>query len=56
MIVRDKFLEALACTGSVESVTVITTVLAPGAVGVPVIAPVLALIARPAGRPVADQE
>jgi len=35
-------------------VTVSVTVKVPAAVGVPEIAPVVALIAKPAGRPVAD--
>ena len=37
------------------SFSVIVAVGAPAAVGVPVIAPVLALIVMPAGSPVADQ-
>src|SRR4051812_8914775 len=46
---------AVRRVGLVESVTVIVTVLVPSVVGVPVIAPVEALSARPAGRPIADQ-
>jgi len=38
----------------IASVTVPVTVKEPAAVGVPEIAPVVALIAKPAGRPVAD--
>ena len=38
-----------------ESVTVIAAVLVPGALGVPEIFPVLLLMLRPAGSPVADQ-
>ena len=50
----DRLLVAVRCVGLVESVTVIETVLAPAAVGVPVIAPVDGSMLSPAGRPVAD--
>ena len=42
-------------TGIAESVTVITAVLVDPDIAVPLIAPVGGLIARPTGRPVADQ-
>ncbi len=41
--------------GEPESVTLMATILELGPAGVPVIAPVDALIERPVGRPVADQ-
>jgi len=44
------------CVGAVESVTVSLTLLDPVVVGVPEITPLVALLARPAGRPVADHE
>jgi hypothetical protein len=53
-IVIARFLLALDRVGLVESVTVILTVLAPNAVGVPLIAPVEAFRDRPRGNPVAD--
>ncbi len=53
--VSDRVFEALCC-GAVESVTVIVTLLAPAAVGMPEMTPVVELIANPAGSPVAAQE
>ena len=48
-------LAVAVCWGLPESFTVMFAVLVPaGPVGVPLIAPVPALIVRPAGRPVAD--
>lgn len=41
------------CAGLLESLTVIATEDVPAEVGVPVMAPVAALIWRPLGRPVA---
>ena len=46
---------AVCGVGVVESVALMITLPLLAAVGVPVIAPVPALIERPAGRPVADQ-
>src|SRR6266478_2739539 len=51
----DRFAVAVRCVGLVESVAVIAATLVPGVVGLPVIAPVDALIPNPAGRPVAVQ-
>ncbi len=51
--VNDRLFVAVCGAGNVASVTVTVTVLVPAAVGVPLICPVLALIAKPAGRPVA---
>jgi hypothetical protein len=42
------------CCGLPESLTVTLAVLVPAVVGVPLIAPLVALIDNPAGRPVAD--
>ena len=53
-IMIDRFAVAVWCVGLEESITVSAAVLDPVAVGVPLIAPVNALIVRPAGRPVAD--
>ncbi len=53
--VIEKVFEAVCGVGEPESVTVTVTGLVPAAVGVPVICPVLALMLRPAGNPVADQ-
>ena len=39
-----------------ESVTIIKALLVPGALGVPLITPVLAAMDKPAGNPFADQE
>jgi len=50
-----RFADAVRCVGEVESVTVMAAVLVPDALGVPEICPVLLLIPRPAGKPVADQ-
>ena len=53
-IVRVRFF--VTETGvAAESVTVTTTENGPLTVGVPEIAPVVALIVKPAGKPVADQ-
>ena len=48
--------DAVWCVGLVESVAVIVTATEPcvAVVGVPLIAPVLALIDNPAGSPVAE--
>jgi hypothetical protein len=54
-MVRDRFFEALACVGLVESVTVIARVLVPATVGVPLIAPVDTFSVSPCGSPVTDQ-
>ena len=54
-IASVRSLLTVRCVGPVESVAVTVTVLVPAAVGVPEIAPVVALIPRPAGRLVADQ-
>ena len=55
MLTVRPVVEAVWCVGSVESVAVMVTATAPAvaAVGVPLIAPLLLLIVRPAGRPVA---
>ena len=53
--VTGNVLLALRWVGLAPSVTVTFTVAAPAAVGVPVIAPVEALMASPAGRPVTVQ-
>jgi hypothetical protein len=53
-IVIERVLFAV-CTVLDESVTVTLALLVPPAVGVPVMAPVPALIDNPAGSPVADQ-
>ncbi len=50
---KENVLDALWGVGDEESVTVTVTVLVPAAVGVPLICPVLALIAKPAGNPAA---
>ena len=50
----DKLAVALSWV-PLESFTVTTTVLGPVAEGVPLIRPVVELILRPAGSPVADQ-
>ena len=55
VVVNERLAVAVRCVGEVESVTVTDTVLVPAVVGVPVIAPVEALIDRPVGRPVAAQ-
>jgi hypothetical protein len=47
---------AVRTVGVELSVTVIVTEAEPAAVGVPVICPVEALMARPAGNPAADHE
>jgi hypothetical protein len=53
LMVMDRFAVAVAWLGLVESVKVMTTgMLAPAAVGVPLITPAV-LIASPAGKPVA---
>ena len=54
-IVSERAAEAVACVGEVESVTVTVAELAPAAVGVPEIWPLLELMLKPAGNPVADQ-
>jgi hypothetical protein len=54
LMVIARFADAVCC-GFPESFTVTFAVLVPGAVGVPLITPLLALIDNPAGRPVADQ-
>jgi hypothetical protein len=48
-------LAVAVCWGVLASFTVTVAVLVPADVGVPLITPVLALIANPAGKPVADQ-
>ena len=53
-IAITRFADAVRCVGEVESVTVMVAVLVPDALGVPVICPVLPLMLRPAGKPVAD--
>src|SRR5579885_147983 len=53
-IVICKFPVALIC-GFVESFTVMVAVLLPAIVGVPLMTPVVALMVKPAGNPVADQ-
>ncbi len=55
-MLRDRFALALRAVGVVESVTLIVTFPLLAAVGVPVMAPVEALIESPAGSPVADHE
>ncbi len=55
MIVIERLAVAVRCVGLVESVTVTTAVLVPAIVGVPLIAPLEALMVKPAGNPVADQ-
>ena len=52
-MVTGNGLLTLKWVGLVASVTVTTMLGAPGAFGVPVMAPVLGLIDNPAGRPVA---
>ena len=51
--VSEKFFVAVCC-GLPESITVTETVTVPAAVGVPVMTPVVGLIDRLAGNPVAD--
>jgi hypothetical protein len=54
LIVMERLAVAV-CWGLLASFTVMVAVLVPTDVGVPLITPVLALIANPAGKPVADQ-
>jgi hypothetical protein len=55
LIVNTRVTVKVRWVGRVTSVTVIDAVNVPVTVGVPVIAPVDALIFRPVGRPLADQ-
>ena len=55
LMVSDNVLVAVKCVGEVESVTVMTTLLVPVAVGFPVIVPLEGSMLNPLGRPVADQ-
>ena len=54
-MVMGSVIEAVACVGAALSVTVMVGLLAPAAVGVPLITPLAAPIVSPPGRPVADQ-
>jgi hypothetical protein len=56
LITSDSVFVAVRTVGVELSVTVIVTEAEPAAVGVPVICPVEALMARPAGNPAADHE
>jgi hypothetical protein len=53
-MVSDRVRSAVTLVGAVESLTVITIVFVPAAVGVPLITPVEASNASVEGRPVAD--
>ena len=53
MMVMER-LAVVVCCGVPESFAVIAAVVVPAVVGVPVMAPVDALMFSPAGRPVAD--
>jgi hypothetical protein len=54
LIVMERLALAV-CWGLLASFTVMVAVLVPADVGVPLITPVLVLMANPAGKPVADQ-
>jgi hypothetical protein len=55
LMTSEKVLLAVCGVGVAESVTLTTTLLlVPAVVGVPLITPVLGVIVRPAGNPVAD--
>lgn len=54
-MVNENVFEAVCGVGEPESVTVTVTETVPAAAGVPVICPVLGLISKPDGSPVADQ-
>jgi hypothetical protein len=55
VMVIEKVPEADSC-GVLESFTVMVALVVPMADGVPLITPVLEVIDKPAGRPVADHE